>query len=308
MNASVLSRQSLIGVIDLKAGHAVHARGGLRRDYAPVDQFFARGQLGTLLAQPPVPAIGTSVDGSRPVNLLQQAGNSLQQATEAASTAFASSAASIPLDGSPTRLIDCYRAAGLTACYVADLDAIVHRRWQKETLWGLAASAGHRTELFLDVGIRGDESDVELEWLASFARYHPPLTVLVAGESATSPNVLAQLQTRFPSIRFAVSFDFHDGTWMSKSTTLAQWIDVCAAGRVRSAVALDVGAVGGGSIRRALDVTRSLRNQLPDLQLITGGGIRSTEDGRRLLDAGADRLLVASAFLQDPADERLPSV
>ncbi len=49
----------------------------------------------------------------------------------------------------------------------------------------------------------------------------------------------------------------------------------------------------------ALDVVASLRSSL-NIPLTVGGGVRSTEDARRLLEAGANKVAVNSAAVVDP--------
>jgi phosphoribosylformimino-5-aminoimidazole carboxamide ribotide isomerase len=43
-------------------------------------------------------------------------------------------------------------------------------------------------------------------------------------------------------------------------------------------------------------ICETVRNAFPDLELLTGGGVRDWDDVKRLEDAGVDGVLVASAL------------
>jgi phosphoribosylformimino-5-aminoimidazole carboxamide ribotide isomerase len=64
----------------------------------------------------------------------------------------------------------------------------------------------------------------------------------------------------------------------------------------RSFIVLDVTAVGTEQGCPTIDYCTAIRTELPDIELITGGGIRNWDDVKRLEDAGADAVLVASAL------------
>jgi phosphoribosylformimino-5-aminoimidazole carboxamide ribotide isomerase len=71
--------------------------------------------------------------------------------------------------------------------------------------------------------------------------------------------------------------------------------EAMAAG-VRRMIVLDLARVGVRGGLGTLDLCRVLSAADPRLELITGGGIRGTDDLRELRDAGVDAALVASAL------------
>lgn len=64
-------------------------------------------------------------------------------------------------------------------------------------------------------------------------------------------------------------------------------------------VILDIAAAPGGRQTR-LDTVRSVRERI-HIPLTVGGGVRTVDDARRLLKAGADRISVNTAAVKDPA-------
>jgi phosphoribosylformimino-5-aminoimidazole carboxamide ribotide isomerase len=65
---------------------------------------------------------------------------------------------------------------------------------------------------------------------------------------------------------------------------------------IRSLIVLDLSAVGMGKGVITGDLCRAIRERYPRVELITGGGVRSIEDIRSAIQAGADQVLVASAL------------
>lgn len=64
----------------------------------------------------------------------------------------------------------------------------------------------------------------------------------------------------------------------------------------RTVIVLDVATVGTGDGPSTAGRIESLREAYPHLELLTGGGVRHRDDVKRLEDAGADGVLVASAL------------
>jgi phosphoribosylformimino-5-aminoimidazole carboxamide ribotide isomerase len=65
---------------------------------------------------------------------------------------------------------------------------------------------------------------------------------------------------------------------------------------IRSLIVLDLRRVGMAEGVGTEPICRAIRDELPAVELITGGGVRNWDDVRRLEDAGADAVLVASAL------------
>ncbi len=65
---------------------------------------------------------------------------------------------------------------------------------------------------------------------------------------------------------------------------------------VRKMIVLDLARVGSGSGAGSLDLCRTVRQLWPQVQLISGGGVRSAEDLRTLAVAGCQAALVATSL------------
>ena len=64
----------------------------------------------------------------------------------------------------------------------------------------------------------------------------------------------------------------------------------------RTVILLDVATVGTSAGPSTVGLIEQLREAYPHLELFTGGGVRHRDDLKRLEDAGADGVLVASAL------------
>ena len=65
---------------------------------------------------------------------------------------------------------------------------------------------------------------------------------------------------------------------------------------VRSLILLDLAGVGEGRGVPTLELCRSVRELSPDVEIITGGGVRDAADLEALDRAGVDGVLIASAL------------
>ncbi len=70
---------------------------------------------------------------------------------------------------------------------------------------------------------------------------------------------------------------------------------------VRDMIVLDLGSVGtmagvGDGENDVQPLLQEISHELPDVRLISGGGVRSADDAQQLLDAGCQHVLVASAI------------
>ncbi|QDV44951.1 Histidine biosynthesis protein [Stieleria neptunia] len=208
------------------------------------------------------------------------------------------------IDGDACRLIDAYHSVGIGSLYVADLDGIRRDRCQQSLIESIAhhawaaADSDRRGTLFLDLGLRDAVTPQRWNWIESLARNHPRAVVILATECADDVSLLDDVLSRVPRDQVAVSFDYQDGRWLSASTSEEAWLDACGRNAVSTVIGLDLASVGGTSIGRTLELCKRMRRPLPQPRYVTGGGIRSAGDAQRLLDAGADQLLVASLYAQ----------
>jgi phosphoribosylformimino-5-aminoimidazole carboxamide ribotide isomerase len=180
---------------------------------------------------------------------------------------------------------------GLTQLYLADLDAIAGKD-PALALYAQLRSLGFR--LWVDAGIR------------EVADAHPLAEVgvdrIVAGlETLSGPETLARLCQEFGSDRIVFSLDLKEGrplgnlnTWDGPDarTIAARAISL----GIRRLIVLDLAHVGGHSGTGTDDLCADLVRTFPQLELVAGGGIRDTEDLKRLERCGVKAALVASAL------------
>ncbi len=180
---------------------------------------------------------------------------------------------------------------GLTRLYVADLDAILHQRPNREACRSLA---GEGFELLIDAGLRSVESAMPV--LSGGAA-----KVIAGLETWPGPRELARLCREAGSNRVIFSLDLKQGLALGD---LAPWetmdpaeiaVQAVAAG-VREIIVLDLAQVGIGAGVTTVPLCRQLRERFPDLRVITGGGVRQRADLNELASHGIDGVLVASAL------------
>jgi phosphoribosylformimino-5-aminoimidazole carboxamide ribotide isomerase len=183
-----------------------------------------------------------------------------------------------------------YGEFGLGALYVADLDAILHRRLNREIFRTLVAD---RLSLIVDAGIRRCEDADELNYLG--------VQTIVAGlETLEAPRELAYLVAKHGPSRVVFSLDLREGQPLSASS---EWPDEPLE-IVRSAhdtgcrelIVLDVAKVGTGGGVPTLALCDRIRCAFPKMTIFTGGGIRGVDDLKTLEKAGIDGVLIASAL------------
>lgn len=178
--------------------------------------------------------------------------------------------------------------------YVADLDAIAGDQpdWNS-----FAAMQYVGSELWIDAGLH-DEATIR----RVVAKVPGLRRVIVALESLTTLRDIEFLRQSLPPERLVFSLDLRDGTpitsdpaakRMSAESIAAYVIDE----GVRSLIILDMTSVGtssGGDA--AMDLCRNIRSRHPEVEITSGGGVRDIHDVTRFVDAGCDRVLVATAL------------
>ena len=183
------------------------------------------------------------------------------------------------------------RVLGLEKFYVADLDAILHGRPDLE-LYRELAGAGF--QIIVDAGLRGAADAVEL--VAAGAR------AVVAGlETIAGPETLERLCGRSGAADVFFSLDMKagiplgdTGPWgTSDPLAIAERAVTCGAARI---IVLDLAQVGMECGMSTLTLCRQLRSRHPRVELVTGGGVRTSDDLHAAADAGIDGVLVATAL------------
>jgi phosphoribosylformimino-5-aminoimidazole carboxamide ribotide isomerase len=230
----------ILGVVDLRRGLAVHARGGQREGYEPIAH-----------------VAGAIIEPGNAAALARQ----------------------------------YVERFGVSALYVADLDAI-DRRQPQHTLIRAMASVG--APIWLDGGI------------ASLADAHRALSYgasrLVVGlETLPSLAVLQSIVQDVGRERVVFSLDLRDAKPLAAASELAEQRPEDLVARatdagVSTVIVLDLARVGSGS-GVDLEMLERIRSRVPAVRVYAGGGLRSIDDIGELHRAGCDGALVASALL-----------
>jgi phosphoribosylformimino-5-aminoimidazole carboxamide ribotide isomerase len=188
------------------------------------------------------------------------------------------------------------RSYGFRDAYLADLDAIsgAEPHWK---MYQELADCGVR--LLIDAGITGPQ---RARQMSQFARHHPWLTGIVVGlESIASPESLSEACQEVGAPTAIFSLDLKHGQPITCVEPWRAWNPLrIAAAAIESGysrmIVLDLASVGTGHGPTTTAWCRELRTAHAGLEIISGGGVRSAADVQRMLDAGCDRVLVASAL------------
>jgi phosphoribosylformimino-5-aminoimidazole carboxamide ribotide isomerase len=180
---------------------------------------------------------------------------------------------------------------GLSLLYLADLDAIGGSPPALDIYQALQEKGFH---LWVDAGLR-------------LARQAAPLAQagvegIIAGlETLAGPEELAQLCDTVGPERLLFSLDLLEGKPLTYSLAWKTDDPMEIAGRaahygVRRLIVLDLARVGMSSGPDTEGLCLCLLGMFPELQLITGGGVRNAGDLRRLRQVGLAGVLLASAL------------
>lgn len=190
---------------------------------------------------------------------------------------------------------------GCRDCYIADLDAIAGRA-PNEAAYDAIVDAG--LQPWIDAGTGDVAAALAIaRWVD---RRAPQGRVVVGLESLAELATLRRITAAVGAARVVFSLDLREGRPLTRDASLAALSppEIAAAAieaGVQSLIVLDLVAVGMHAGVLTLELCRTLRARYPQLELTSGGGVRSREDLQSLAAAGCDRALVASA-LHDGVD------
>ena len=205
--------------------------------------------------------------------------------------------------GDAAALARFYVTAGVTDLYVADLNAILSRPRQDALIRSIADVGA---PLWLDAGTSSVQAAQECLALGASR-------VIVGLETLTTFDELRAICEGVGGNRVAFSLDLRDAqplgtmtiaTSPSASGTatpgqsnlhVAAFARQAADAGARAVIVLDLARVGS---RRGLDMelVKSIRELLPGVMVLAGGGIRDAADLTRLAGVGCDGALVATAL------------
>ncbi len=179
---------------------------------------------------------------------------------------------------------------GFEELYVADLDGILTAR---PNLGILRELSRRGFACRVDAGIRTLDD-------ARTLRDAGVERLVVCLESNPGEAFLATLVNEFSTGQLCFSLDLLSeqpmGRIDDRDENPAATVDRIAVLGFREVILLDLAAVGVGSGPATASLCRAIRDRHPSIELITGGGVRDANDLRRLAEAGANGVLLASAL------------
>ena len=200
----------------------------------------------------------------------------------------------------PLLVAEAFRDAfGLERLYVADLDALEGAAPQGPILESLH-QAGFR--LLVDAGVK-TEADAEELLKLGVEEIIAPL------ETLPDPRALESIVRALGRGRVVFSLDLKEGALLGNKSGWphpdAESVAQEAHHRgTRKLLLLDLAGVGSGQGPLHISLLEKLAQGLPEMELLTGGGIRTREDLRVLEETGVRGALVASAFHQGTITRR----
>ncbi len=183
------------------------------------------------------------------------------------------------------------RECGGPAVYVADLDAIAGSGDHLATVGELADRL--EAEPWVDAGVNSEDAAARLLG-AGAAR------VIAGTETLSEIGAVRALCDALSASRLVVSLDMNERGVLSRCPALngrapMEALEVLAAEGVSDVILLALASVGTGA-GPDVGTLRAARAAFPQLRLIAAGGVRDSEDLRRLAAAGADGALLATAL------------
>jgi len=197
---------------------------------------------------------------------------------------------------SPPGIASAFARLGAAEVYVADLDAIAGREPDWAAYEQIAAAG---LGLWVDAGIGELGRAREMaRWATSRAS---SARVVVGLESVDEPAQLSAICAGLPPQAGVFSLDLCRGKPLARS---AAWRSATPREIAAAAVAagfqrllvLDLASVGVGQGPASAGLCRALRDAHPQIELLTGGGVRGVADLHALAASGNDAVLVASAL------------
>jgi phosphoribosylformimino-5-aminoimidazole carboxamide ribotide isomerase len=180
---------------------------------------------------------------------------------------------------------------GFRQFYVADLDAIQFQHLNRCTIAELARDD---VSLIVDRGVRSATDVSELLELGVDR-------VVIALETLSGLPMAAELIKEFGAERLVLSLDLKHGNLLTVCDDWQQTTALNVARQLSTAgyqqiIVLDLAAVGTAAGNQTTALCRQLKQELPEVSLSTGGGIRDLNDLQELQRIGVDSALVASAL------------
>jgi len=201
--------------------------------------------------------------------------------------------------GDPVALAKHYQDLGVFELYVADLDAIEGREIQTSII-GQLGDLTEEHRMVIDIGWTGEANHAVTDWVGPFSDMVPHCQWVAATESMVSLSSLEELVELVSADQTLLGLDFFQGRLLGSDRAghlgLGRWINTARRLAIAGSVILDLAGVGQASGPMTTEICRSVKVMASEWTLLSGGGIRSAQDVRWLVDAGCDRCLVATAL------------
>ena len=179
--------------------------------------------------------------------------------------------------------------------YVADLDAIQGADVDLDALHSISQSGAR---LWIDAG-SGDAGSCQ-RLLEGIQQIQPAPRVIVGLESIAAPGLLVECLQLIGPERAIFSLDLQQGRPIDPQSAWPQDPAEIAALAVdvgfKTLVVLDLAGVGVGQGLSTLPLCRQLSESLPQIEWISGGGVRDQRDLESMTEHGLAGALVASAL------------
>jgi phosphoribosylformimino-5-aminoimidazole carboxamide ribotide isomerase len=192
----------------------------------------------------------------------------------------------------PLQVAHAFRKGlGIDRLYIADLDALGGAPPAREVLRALSADG---FELLVDTGVRSLEDARELLQLG----VHEAIAPL---ETLPDPCVLEDIVATLGAERIVFSLDLKGGAHLGHPSGWPQPDAESLAHEAyrrgaRRILLLDLACVGSRGGPAYLSLLSKLSEQLPDVDFLSGGGVRSREDLVLLSETKVCGVLMASAL------------
>lgn len=189
------------------------------------------------------------------------------------------------------------KATGATELYLADLDAIRGHPIHDLNEAAIRGVGRLGLPVWVDAGLREDFDEAEL-LKAGVGQ------VVIGTETASGDAAVGHIAFLNGADRVALSIDLRDGGLVGNGRVWGSTPDGAIDRMIRFAqtaditrlIVLDLAAVGGAGGPLTGEVCRRIKAEYPAAEVWTGGGVRGWDDVRKLEDAGADAVLVATAL------------
>ena len=192
-----------------------------------------------------------------------------------------------------------FNQTGCNWLYVADIDSF--------------AGAAPNWQVYQQLLDRGFGLWIDADWLTN-DRYlqiadqlkHEKLKIIISSETLSSVEQFSALKTLAQNnISVIFSLDKKGDAVISQTGSLAErapadLVQLAYAHGVRDLIVLDLNQVGTGQgfqpASSSAALIQSLKQDLPDLRITSGGGVRGPKDVQQWIASGCDHVLVASAI------------